>query len=185
MMNLIPPDERELLVRDFSFRSYALFFGALGSALTIAAVLAVPRYMSYAREIAWHEEQLVLIRARNAESASSEIEKVAEVVNRRVQIAQDSFKKEPAHASVVLRRVLAQKPGTISLESLAYGRIVKEGAPGIRLGGSAATREALLAFIAKLSADGAFARVDAPISLFAVKADLPFAVTADVVLMQQ
>lgn len=183
MINLLPKEAKEVMVREYRLRAVVLGMGAGTLALILGMVFLVPGYLFVRNQQSQYDNLLASVRSRNEQSVTSDVEKRAKTVNGDVALIEGTFKARSALASTVADLVQKHVVAGIALSSLEYDRGEDATAKAhLSLRGIADTREALIAFAKELSGDSAFAAVDSPISALAPREKLSFSITATVVL---
>lgn len=172
MINLIPPQGRALMKREYMFRVGATFCILFGWLALFFAVAHIPTYVLVKAQIQNIDAVAQRESSRDEEIKQSE----AEVRAAQAVIMQLRAVKESRKVADIVGEVHRLANDSIRLHTFVLTDL-EEKTSVIQVQGSATTREEFVAFKDALEASLFFARAEIPISDLARDTDLPFMMT--------
>ena len=172
MINLIPPDGRRTLKREYILRVSATVAILLGCVLILLTVALVPTYVLVQAQINAYELE---------EGLESDEESAYKAMEQEIKQVQDVLARLKAPApfvlpSMVIEEVTKQTPNGVTYKTF-YTQENKGAVHTIQVQGNATTREVLAELKSTLEGSSMFGKVELPIADLARDADLPFAIT--------
>lgn len=171
MINLIPPDAKGAIRREYIVRVSSVWIALVGCALLGASFLLLPTYLFYSNQI----------RASVREAASSE-ERLEAYERMRASLSEaQTFAKrlslsiESVRASDILAHIEDALTEAIALEGLQI--VQEEKGTRIEVRGKARTRDALRVFLRRIESDTYFLDAQVPVSDLAKDTNLLFTMT--------
>jgi hypothetical protein len=157
MINLIPLDQKNYLKRAYRTRLAIVIGILLAVLLSICLVLTASRYIMMTVRESSLSGQLEAIKKTEAGQKLAGIQAQVGLANKASKLVQAN---KPADVSGILARLLHLASGKIAVEKIEYDPIKKTAI----LGGVAASRRDLVAFIEELRRHELVAKVEAPLS---------------------
>lgn len=175
MRNLLTETTKKEIQKEYQLRVLitALVFASL--AALIGAIALFPSYITSQTRKASVEQQLQLQARSNIESEGN-AGLVIRTTNTQLDILTEVGEGVPFSAQ--LQKIVDMKPEGVALYSFVY-RVSDEEGGRLQLEGSAATRDALLAFERVLNEDPAIGNVELPVSNLAKDRDIPFSISLE------
>ncbi|MDQ3245070.1 MAG: PilN domain-containing protein [bacterium] len=172
MINLLPKEEKELLVKDFYMRFAVIFFGFLSLAILIASVLLFPSYLfSQTNKDAVLQK---LETQKNSPVPESEEGNslIIQELNKKISTIETINKDKFVVSENIVKKIILDKMSDIKIISMVYSKdsLGKK----VTINGIASSRERLLLFRRKLEGDIFFKQVDLPISNFIKGSNIQF-----------
>ncbi len=175
LTNLLPPERRHALVREYRYRFGVVVISLLVSLVLAAAVLLIPTYIFLQGSIAAKETRLTAVQASlSSAGQTSPSARLAALSN---DIATLTKLASGSSVSAVMRTVLAIPRSGVTLSGLTYTPVSGMTPATLDLSGVATTRAALSSY--QLALQGApFARaVNLPVSAYAKDTNIGFTIT--------
>lgn len=183
MTNLLPPERRRLLVRDYRVRLAVVALSFIIVLTCIAAILLLPTYIFLTKKVSTSETRLAGIESTLTSSDEKSLSvRLAALTNNVTALG--ALGNVPS-ASAFIRDALAVPHTDISISSIAYVPAMKiqykkpvGSKPGtLTIVGVAATRDALRNYQLALQ-NAPFAQsVNLPVSAYAQDIDITFTIT--------
>ena len=167
MINLIPPQGKKLVAREYGARVAAVACASVALALVASTVALVPSYVLFSS-------------SRNAQApiedvAGEEMREVEAGLRKAMALTQQlQDTTQSLEPLAIVNHVESAVSSAIVIESFALSH---EKATHIQVRGSATTRESLRQFIEALKRDSFFADAQVPVSDLAPDTNLDFTVT--------
>jgi uncharacterized SAM-dependent methyltransferase len=172
MINLIPPQAKKGVVREYWTRVVSVWFYSWAAALLGGVLIMLPAYVLIKSQVSVYEES-----AKNASEKVANFEDVSKGLTNSNQQADkllSGFKQ--SQVSQRLQTLRSLEVNGIVLSEIFVSRIDEAYEP-IKLTGSAEDRQALATFRDRLLALPDVASVDLPISNLAKDRDIQFSLT--------
>ncbi len=172
MINLLPPNEKRELDREYRLRRVALALSAAIGLVAAALIMMAPIYITTAFKS----------RTINAGIASAVAKDASDELQYKKQIDEAKFllkllkpQDQGETASAIIAMLTADKTSEIKITSISY----TQNAPGatVVVQGMAKTREDLSAYTTTLSQEKSIKNVDVPVSNFTKDTDISYTFT--------
>lgn len=174
MVNLLPQSDQKHLIGAYYIHLAAVFFLAASIAVVVGAVLLAPSYITSQASADSYERYLdALAGSVGLKERSYASEDVAELAER-VRIM--DLYAGSAITSELIDALGEKLTSGIRITRIAFTRT--DSGANITLGGTADTRQELLAFADALRASPSFTRVSLPVSQLVMEEDANFSITA-------
>jgi hypothetical protein len=169
MINLLPPNARRNVIREYWLRVATVWMFLLGTGCLIVAALLLPTYVQI---------QIQLNALSESMNASTETISSYDTLARELVVANDRSKillnaASSTPFSVYVTNIEQLSGQAISINTYTFTR-PKTGEATIAISGIARTRQELADFKDVLSSEGVYSRVDLPISNLIKEKDLLF-----------
>jgi hypothetical protein len=169
MINLIPPQAKKGIVREYWTRVVSVWFYTWSAALLGGVLIMVPAYVLINSQVSVYEESAKL--ASEKVATFEDVSKGLAASSLQAGKLVTSFRQSLISERISALRSL-EKPG-VTLSDFTIGRVDETYAP-IQVTGTAQNRQALAAFRDRLLAQPDVASVDLPISNLAKDRDIQF-----------
>jgi hypothetical protein len=172
MINLLPPQGKKRVLRNYWLRIVSVYFLLLGAAFLVCAVLLLPTYFYISYQINALSNSFEIENIEAQKQVESEIVKANEISKLLVSTP------EVVNDSVIIKEVLMFSEGLASIGSITVvknGREVSE----VIVSGSAINRSSLLAFRDAAKEHRFFNEVNIPLSNLAKDQNIPFSLTLE------
>src|SRR3989344_3764669 len=173
MINLIPNEEKKKKRKDFYFRLLVTAFTVFGFSTLIAAAALLPAYfLSVVKKNLISEK----VEAQKNEPVPLLDQKTLDLVKylgNKLSLVEKSRENQYSISKKVLNEILSEKMPVIKITLISFQND-PSGGKTVNVNGSAASREALLAFKRALEDNPAFKKVDLPISNFIRGSNIQF-----------
>ncbi len=173
MINLLPPEHRTSVEREYKFRLASAYILLISIAIFIGVVLLLPSYFFASTQERVAEQELAIL-----ESSSESVER--EAINTQLRETKERLinltrteDKEPVFA--LIDTMSSHKQDEVSITNISYSR-GNQGNSLLSVGGVAATRDALLDFKRALETDTLFEEIELPVSSLAKEEDIQFSI---------
>lgn len=172
MINLIPPQAKKGVVKEYWTRVVSVWFYTWSAGLLGGVLIMVPAYVLISSQVSVYEA--------SAKTASEKVASFEDVSKGLAASSQQAGKLVTSfRQSLISERIkslrLLEKPG-ITISEFTVGRVDEVYEP-IQVTGTARDRQALAAFRNRLLAEPNVASVDLPISNLAKDRDIQFSLT--------
>jgi hypothetical protein len=170
MINLLPPDYKRELVKEYRLRLVAVVLTLIASALSIGVLFTIPSFfVVYSQERLLKKEQ----QAQNfaTKNDTTDIERALQASDRRVSLLESRYNR--LILADILGLILEKKNAGITLTSFQY-EYGQGGIVTLVLMGVAQTREGLVSFEHALEGEQKISSVQLPISDLAASVDIEF-----------
>lgn len=176
LTNLLPPERRRALARDYVFRLGAVALILLALLVVAHGVMLAPSYLFMQERIAIAEVRLAELSERRAVSGFEDLSARIAAFSAQADLVKN-LADAPSSADAV-RAVLDLPRRGILIDAFTYAAPGPDGKDGkMTVAGTAATREALRAFDASLNGLPIVESTDLPLSAYAKETDIPFTIT--------
>jgi len=178
MINLLPPEYRKIIEREF-FRRYLVVFGLFFILLACAEIIfALVLFSRLDTSLLEYGEELSITRKMSDTKKLETLEiKVDELDNLLSNYRETSGKMELF--SVAITEILEASGSSVEINEFTFGKSGDISKAVIM--GNAATRDSLLSFIARLKNKRSFEKVESPVSNLLKNADVNFSISMDLV----
>lgn len=171
MINLLPPDYRKELVKEYRLRLVVVVLTLIGVAFLIGVLFVVPSFLVVSsQERLLVKEQQVQAQVLATSGNTRDIEKTLQASDRRVTLLESLYSR--LLLADVLGVILEKKNTGITLTSLQYE--YKQDDTMLVLSGVAKTRDELVAFEHALENEANISSVQLPISDLAASTNIEF-----------
>ena len=172
MINLIPPQAKKGVVKEYWMRVVSVWFYTWSAGLLGGLLIMVPAYVLINSQVSVYE-----VSAKTASEKVASFEDVSKGLaasSQRAGKLVTSFRQSLISERISTLRSL-ERPG-VTISELTIGRVDEKYEP-IQVTGNAKDRQALAAFRDRLLAEPDVAAVDLPISNLAKDRDIQFSLT--------
>lgn len=173
MINLLPEERREAFKRTYFMRLLTVFLIAVTVVMVIHSVLLIPSYVFLEARILDQTTEKEFLGKNLEASGSSEVENRIKELSQSINLL-ETLKDAPSFVATT-NSILAVSRTGIVLTQISYDPTKKEGQ--VELRGTAADREALRGFVARLEAREGTGSVTFPIGNLSRDKDLPFTIS--------
>jgi hypothetical protein len=174
-MNLLPLQEKEILVKDFSRRFLTLYIYAASSVVLLLCFVVFPKYL--------FEKSKNNVKPANAYKNSPGMEDKDFILSIPKDLGdKTSFLISGKYNSSILsniKTIVDLKPTQISIKGISYRILDKDGKKVIEiiLSGVSLNRDSLTDFVKKIKESNNFSSASVPVSDFTKEKDLEFNMT--------
>jgi len=172
MINLIPKQEEERIIRDFYLRVLAAFFLILGFAVSIASVTLLPSFIFSMERKDFVLDKLEQTVGQPVSRLDKEAQETIKNLEGMLSSIEASKKTNYIVTEKIIDKVLAKKIPGIKITKISYNNSADGKEVGIS--GIASDRENLLTFRRAFENDADFKKVDLPISNFVKGSNIIF-----------
>jgi len=173
MINLIPKQEKDKMIKNFYFRLLVIFFTMLGFSFVFGIFALAPSYFLIYFKEDLIEETLALENSKTIPQSSLEAVNLIEDLHKKLVIIKNSQNNKFFISEKVVNEIISEKMFDIKLTQIAYEYVPATGKK-VMIRGTAPSRERLLAFRQALEGNSAFKKVDLPISNFVRGSNIQF-----------
>lgn len=175
LTNLLPPERRRALLREYRFRVATLALGFLSMVVVVHGILLAPSYLYMTERSAIAEQRLAELSERRAVSGFEDLSARITAFTERAEHVRTLA--QTASAADAVRSILDVPRKGILVSSFTYTPPALDGQGGrMTISGSAATRESLRAFDSSLGKLEHVSSTDLPLSAYAKETDIPFSI---------
>ncbi len=175
LTNLLPPERRHALRRDYSMRLIVVVILLLTALILAAAVLLLPTYVFLVENAKTQKTHLANI--ESTVSSSDEASLDAQIAMLSNNAATLSSLAAASSVSAIMRTVLSiSRPG-IALSGFIYSHIVGKKPGTLAISGTAATRNALRGYQLALENAPFAISANLPVSAYAKDTNIVFTIT--------
>jgi hypothetical protein len=143
MINLLPPEEKKKLLREYWMRFGVIVLWAIFALEVFTVAVLTPSYYSLYLNTRGLAQSLAERRALTPEGAKEALENLA-AIKQQMALLKVSDATIDAPPSLVLGEIIEQKPQGIEIFGFTYSRTAKSAI--VQVSGTAQTQEAMLAF---------------------------------------
>lgn len=164
MFNLLPPNEKQNIIKEYSSRKFILmgiFAAALG---LIGFVSLIPAYLLSEARLREVTGDLARLEGKDSANVMTELTKSLSQVNLKLSILKTAPSEHAAND--LLKMVIDERGGGIRVSGFLYKRNLDKDSV-ISVNGVARDRESLSQFVERLKKNPLFSKVDLPVSNFA------------------
>ncbi|MEK7063655.1 MAG: hypothetical protein AAB955_03125 [Patescibacteria group bacterium] len=174
MVNLLTPRAKATLARVYYVRLTTLTLIVIAVAVGISAVLLLPTYFAVQVEVGEAERYVATLTESANQRAKSQSGQTAAIFNESIKIL--AAADRTAVVGPVLETILSPVPNNVSVDTLAIDRTTET--VRITIGGIAATRTSLIAYIDGLKAIPHLSGVTAPVADLVAETNNPYTISA-------
>lgn len=176
LTNLLPPERRRQLSRDYLFR-----LGVVAAVLVMLLILAatallIPSY--FFLDSSQRAKEARLAKIQQSLAATNDAAISARLTALSNAAARLSALSDAPSASATIRTIFAVPRPGIMINGITYRAPTQKTPASVLLSGTAATRDALRTYQLALENVPFISSADLPVSAFAKDADIPFTITA-------
>ena len=173
MINLLPPEERGRIKKEYRLRVIAVYTFFIGSAIFVGFILLLPAYFLTNVVVHDAEREATVLENSSESTKREEINAKLLLTKERLRaIAEGDIRTELYE---VVQKVAAHRTKAITIRSFSYTRGLTEEQPSsLLISGVADTRDDLLSFTQELQDDDFFEEVVLPVSSLAKDQDIKF-----------
>lgn len=172
MINLLPPERKNQLEREYTFRIGTIYIFFFIFALVISAVALLPTYFFAHEKESTVQAQVSALQTTTQSNEITQIKTDLLSVKERMQSLIVNGEQMPFYQ--VVDTLASHVTPSIMITNISYTRGDGKTPTSLSLGGTAATREALTSFSQALKDDGLFENVILPVSSLAKDKDIEF-----------
>lgn len=172
MINLLPPNAKKVVSREYAWRVTAVSFLALSVVLAVLALLFLPTW-----QLLRFSETAIGTHLSAAQAARSAYDELSGKVSDANALIDHLYRQLPRRQLAALISELDQ----LSMAEVTITEFSFNDDDTVSLSGIAASRSALASFRDRLENDPRFADVVLPLSSLAVDRDTPFTLTFSIV----
>jgi len=177
MFNLLPPEQKKSIRREYHLRLATVVFSFLSFTGLVLLAFLLPSFfkinISYS-DLARQKNQL-----EEKTPELKDVEMLTKTVSetmKKLRILETGL--DNAALSVVIEKIISIQPSGLEIKNLSFS--LKEQESKVKLTGQANTRNLLLDFVKKLGEDELFSSVDLPVSDLAKDREVKFSVSFNV-----
>ena len=174
MINLLPPEEKNRIQKEYKRRVLAVYLFFAGGALTIGLILLLPSYLL--ANVVERDAKAEVAALQNSSESSEREEINSKLLLTKERLRAITAEEDRMDLYTTIDRIAEQSPGSIELTSFSYTKGQGEDPSVLLLGGLADTREGLLSFTKTLEDDELFDEVILPVSSLAQDKDIEFSI---------
>lgn len=172
MINLIPPEGRTALKREYLLRTGTVFATILSGVFIAGVALMIPTYVLISSQLSSTESEY-----EKSADVNAEFKEAENAIRNANDIAiQLGGPTNQTYASDVIGEITKRSPQGITLRAFQLER-VKSYFPSVQVQGIAESRSILAAFKEALKGVPNVSNVEVPLSDLAKDSNLPFAIT--------
>lgn len=168
MINLLPPNAKKVIKRDYVYRVAAVSFLSLASLFLVSILISIPSW--YLLDLSEKAAGTHLSMAEAAKSTYAELANKVTETNKLIKHLENSL-SEPKLANLV------SELDDLSGSSISITEFIFNPDGKVSLSGIADSRSDLSVFRDGLAADERFSGIDLPLSSLARDKDTPFTIT--------
>lgn len=172
--NLLPVEEKKMVRSDYSYRRMIVALVDLSALILIAGVFLAPAYIVSHFRLKDVAQTAEILESNIALKKRADLGEIAAAMNKKVGAL---LAAKDTKMSAYVAGIERHRSPEIKISSFRIAFTEKEKKAAIAIRGTAATREALLAFTTRLKSDPEYASVDLPISNFAEERNIGFSLT--------
>ncbi len=173
MINLIPNEEKKLMVRNFYYRLATVFFIALGFCAAIACVVLLPSYFLSSTKYSLMNQKLEHEKSIPVDALDQETLKLLSALENKLSIIEKAEKNKFSIVKSVVNQLILKSVPDVKINQITFGKDDKDGQV-VSIKGTAPSREKLLLFRQSLEGNSFFKKVDLPISNFVKGSNIQF-----------
>lgn len=173
MINLIPNQEKKVMIRGFYYRLVVLFLVMLSISLLVATCALLPSFFFSDYKNNNADQKLKLQKSKPVPLFDQETSAVIKDLNDKLNLVENAQKNKFSISERVIKAILSKKVPSIKINQIFYEDSPLSGQK-ISIRGTAPSREVLLLFRQALEDDSSFKSVDLPISNFIKGSNIQF-----------
>lgn len=173
MINLIPNEEKKLMIKSFYYRLSIMLFMAFGLIILVASVALLPSYfLSSAKENSI-AKKLEIEKVGPANVIDQEMLSIISALDNKLTLLEKAGQNKFLVSQKIFSEIISKKISTVRITEISFKNDEKEGRK-VSIRGTASSREKLLLFRQALEDDPLFKKVDLPISNFVKGSNIQF-----------
>lgn len=173
MINLIPNQEKKIMIKDFYYRLATVFFITLGLVMLIASVALLPSYFISSAKKNSVIKKLNAVPAESVGYTFQETLSFSAALDKKLSLLERAQKDKFLISKRVVGEIIFKKMPDVKITEISFEQTEAEGKK-INIRGTAPSRERLLLFRQALEDDPLFKKVDLPISNFIKGSNIQF-----------
>lgn len=174
MINLIPNEEKKIMVEGFYYRIAATFFMALGMTMVILFSILLPSYILSVEKKNFINDKLILQTTEPVSSDDKEVTMFINTLDQKLSLFEKTEKNKFLFSERVINEILSRKLSNVKISQISYVNNKDAGTMSVNISGTAPNRETLLSFRRALEESAFFKNVDLPISNFVKGSNIKF-----------
>ena len=174
MINLIPNEEKKVMIRDFYLRLLVVSFVIFAFAIFVASVAILPAYFISSTQKNLASEKLDIQKNESLPLVDQETATAIKDLKSKLILIENASKNKFVVSEKAINNILSKKMSDIKINQIHYDENDPVKGRVISINGTAPSRERLLLFRQALEESGLFAKVDLPISNFIKGSDIIF-----------
>ncbi len=176
MINLIPNEEKKVMIKNFYYRLVIVVLFALGIVMFIASIVLLPSYfISSVKERSFNKSLNAEI-AKEIETINQQNLSIVSALDYKLSLLEKSSRGKFILSEKVINEILLKKISNIKITQIYFENNATEGRK-INISGTATSRERLSMFSHALENDPLFKKVDLPISNFIKGSNIRFSLS--------
>jgi hypothetical protein len=172
MLNLLPKDQKNKIVREYRTRFWAIVFALALAGEVISLILLVPPYLTVQTRVNILSSQAVDSKVKNLALETSDLSDTIQQTNSYLNILNSS--STPTGATPAIQNISAVRGGSVKIGSFFYR--ANNGQQQIVISGNASSRQSLLDFAKRLKGQPGVISADLPVSDFAQAQNINFSI---------
>ncbi|MCC7160494.1 hypothetical protein IT399_02130 [Candidatus Nomurabacteria bacterium] len=173
MINLIPKEDKKIMVANFYYKLAVLFFTTLDLCILIAIISLFPSYFISSVKLSEINSKLEFQKNEPLPQGGEQAMASVKDINKKISLIENSEKNRFLPSNNVINAILLNKRSDIKITQILYENDEIKGKK-ISITGLAPSREVLLLFRVALEDSGLFKKVDLPISNFVKGSNIQF-----------
>ena len=176
MINLIPNEEKKVMIKNFYYRLTVVILFALGLVILIASIVLLPSYFISSGKERSFNKSLDAETAKEIETINQQNLSIVLALDYKLSLLEKSSRNKFILSERVINEILLKKTPDIRITQIYFENNVTEGRK-INISGTAPSRERLSTFSRTLENDPLFKKVDLPISNFIKGSNIRFSLS--------
>lgn len=173
MLNLVPKDQKNKLIREYRIRFFVILFALTLTAEVISLILLIPPYLTAKTRIDLLNARSAGLQAQNVTTETTKLEAIVRKTTSYLNIFTSNA--TPKGVLSVVDTMVGLRGESVKIKNISYK--TQNGQQYVLLQGVASSRQALLDFSKKLKTVSGVTSADLPVSDFVKSADIDFSVT--------
>lgn len=173
MINLLPVEEKKMVLNEYRFRMIIFSLYMVGMCFAVGAIALLPSYFLVSVKESIATKKLAMIESLPVSQPDQETMGAIKDINAKISVINQAEQGQFLVLENAFDQVILQKMPDIKLTAISYD-VEKDGTKQVSVQGFAQDRERLLLFRQALQNDPLFSAVDLPISNFVKEKDITF-----------
>jgi hypothetical protein len=173
MINLIPNEEKKVMIKDFYFRLATVIFCAMGFVVLIATISMLPSYFISSGEGYLTKESLTQEQVEELDKMNKQTMVTVNDLDTKLSLIEKAVKSKFLISERIINAVLLNRVSGIKISQISFVNDKTNGKV-VNVRGTAPSRERLDIFKRALEDDSLFKKVDLPISNFVKGSNIQF-----------
>lgn len=174
MVNVLPTKKQTSLRIDYYLRLFSLLCVGAAVVVLLGGVLLVPSYFASKNQADAYERFRDALEGSVGLKERSQVVNAVETLNERVRLV--NAYSDSAFSKIFFESLLSESVSGISIKTISFTRGGEGMRAAVGIGGSADTREDLLAFVDLLRNNPSFSDVTVPVSQLVVEENATFSI---------